>query len=158
MCITIVKTIKDAVAWPGDIETERDLGAWTGELPNYLRKLHNVNLHEEVSSTGSDTVAPSSDQISTDMETSAQDIASYQVVLSSDGSVVGFQPTSRLAVNHWASNPLAKELYNGRKLTPGLIEPGLKIQQPDKVILVELLMSVNPESWFALARPLGETG
>lgn len=42
-----------------------------------------------------------------------------QVVLSEDGKIVGFQPTSRVAVNQWAANPLAKELYGGRKLSPG---------------------------------------
>lgn len=42
-----------------------------------------------------------------------------QVVLSAGGKIVGFQPTSRVAVNQWAANPLAKELYGGRKLSPG---------------------------------------
>lgn len=41
------------------------------------------------------------------------------MVLSTDGKIVGFQPMSRVAVNHWAANPLAKELYGGRKLSPG---------------------------------------
>lgn len=40
-------------------------------------------------------------------------------MLSSDGSIRGFQPTSRVAVNHWAANPLAKELYGGKNLSPG---------------------------------------
>ncbi|PIA31289.1 hypothetical protein AQUCO_05100075v1 [Aquilegia coerulea] len=171
LCTTIIEKIKNGVGWPGDIKTETDLGVWTGELPNYLKKLNDVNENVLSNTGGVDTistgdvpsqldmsniVASPSDQVSTDM-TSVQDIASYQVVLSEDGSVVGFQPTSRVAVNHWASNPLAKELYNGRKLTPGLIEPGLKIGLPNKVILIELLMSVNPDSWFALARPFRET-
>lgn len=42
-----------------------------------------------------------------------------QVVLSADNKIVGFQPTSRMAVNFWAANPLAKELYGGKKLSPG---------------------------------------
>lgn len=41
------------------------------------------------------------------------------MVLSTDGKIVGFQPTSRVGVSHWAANPLAKELYGGRNLTPG---------------------------------------
>ena len=40
-------------------------------------------------------------------------------MLSSEGKIIGFQPTSRVAVNHWSANPLAKELYRGRKLSPG---------------------------------------
>lgn len=46
------------------------------------------------------------------------------MVLSTDGKIVGFQPTSRVGVNHWATNPIAKELYGGRKLTPGKINFG----------------------------------
>lgn len=46
-------------------------------------------------------------------------VVEIQVVLSVDGEIVGFQPTSRVAVNNWAVNPLAKELYKGKKLSPG---------------------------------------
>ncbi|XP_042462530.1 uncharacterized protein LOC122046085 [Zingiber officinale] len=89
-----------------------------------------------------------------DSHSNAQDIASFQVVLSGDGKIIGFQPTNRVAVNQWASNPLAKALYGGRKLSPGLFEPSLKIPTPPKVVPLELLMSANPESSFALARPI----
>lgn len=41
------------------------------------------------------------------------------MVLSIDGKIIGFQPLSRVAINHWAANPLAKELYGGKKLSPG---------------------------------------
>lgn len=109
-------------------------------------------------------------------------------MLSSEGKIIGFQPTSRVAVNHWSANPLAKELYSGRKLSPGkfssfdslnfnatlilvaddddddcvhyrcytgLIEPGLKSgRPPTKVVVLELLMSVNSDRPFALVRPL----
>lgn len=44
-----------------------------------------------------------------------------QVVVSGDGKIIGFQPTNRVAVNNWAANPLAKELYGGKRLTPGII-------------------------------------
>lgn len=40
-------------------------------------------------------------------------------MMSSDGKIIGFQPTNRVAVNNWAANPLAKELYGGKKLSPG---------------------------------------
>ncbi|MCH97652.1 hypothetical protein A2U01_0018647 [Trifolium medium] len=76
-----------------------------------------------------------------------------QVVFSSEGKIVGFQPLSRVAVNQWADNPLARELYGGKKLSPGIIEPGLKILLPKKVTVVELLMSVKPDAYFAMARP-----
>lgn len=42
-------------------------------------------------------------------------------MVSTDWNIIGFQPTNRLAVNNWAANPLAKELYGGKKLSPGII-------------------------------------
>ncbi|KAM3700418.1 hypothetical protein ACB098_05G094400 [Castanea mollissima] len=146
-CVSIVKKIKDAFGWAGDIRTETRIGAWTGELPSYLRMVGEADSNIEGIST-----APS-EKIDTDMRISAHDIASYQVVLSTDGKLVGFQPTSRVAVNRWAANPLAKELYGGRNLSPGFIEPGLKVRQPSKLVVMELLMSENPDTCFALARP-----
>nr|POF15755.1 hypothetical protein CFP56_17961 [Quercus suber] len=129
-CISIVKKIKDAFGWAGDIRTETRIGAWTGELPSYLRMVGEADSDIESIPT-----APS-EKIDTDMRISAHDIASYQVVLSTDGKLVGFQPTSRVAVNRWAANPLAKELYGGRKLSPGFIEPGLKVRHPRELVLV----------------------
>lgn len=45
-----------------------------------------------------------------------------QVVVSNDWNIIGFQPTNRVAVNNWASNPLSKELYGGKKLSPGMLQ------------------------------------
>lgn len=45
-----------------------------------------------------------------------------QVVLSGDGKIVGFQPTSRVAESQWEANPLVKELYGKEKLSPGKYE------------------------------------
>ncbi|PSR98610.1 Cysteine--tRNA ligase [Actinidia chinensis var. chinensis] len=148
-CISIVKRIKDAFGWPGDIMTEKSVGAWIGELPVWLKR-HG----EDDSSCGESPSGPplvkDNDEES---KTSIQDIASYEVVLSAEGKIVGFQPTSRVAVNQWAANPLAKELYGGRKLSPGFIEPVVKMSRPSDPVVIELLMSSNPDSSFALARP-----
>lgn len=150
-CVLIVRKVKDTFDWPGEIRKGSGCGAWTGELPEYLRTVVQADLSNvDISSAP----APSCKN-DEDMRASAQDIASYQVVLSGDGKIVGFQPTSRVAVNHWATNPLAKEMYGGRKLSPGFLEPGLKIKRPpSEVVVLELLMSENPESYFALARPV----
>ncbi|KAL9455986.1 hypothetical protein AB3S75_005253 [Citrus x aurantiifolia] len=148
MCVSIVKRIKDTFDWPGDIMTEMSIGAWIGEIPNYLKLSH------EDDSTSEGNLTAALEKIDPDIKSSMQDIASYQVVLSTEGKIVGFQPTSRVGVNHWAASPLAKEMYGGRKLSPGLIEPSLKIHLPNEVVLIELLMSVNPDSCFALARPI----
>ncbi|KAF7150709.1 hypothetical protein RHSIM_Rhsim02G0137400 [Rhododendron simsii] len=165
-CFSIVERIKDAFGWAGDIMTEKSVGAWIGELPVFLRSDADSNSGETPSCSipikGNDE----------ELKSSAQDIASYQVVfdlgddlvvmdvllvpivvLSAEGKIIGFQPTSRVAVNNWASNPLAKELYGGRELSAGFIEPGVKISCPSNVAVLELLMSLNPDSRFAFARP-----
>ncbi|KAE8669804.1 Elongation factor P-like protein, putative isoform 2 [Hibiscus syriacus] len=148
-CILVIQKIKDAFGWPDDIATETNLGAWIGEIPNYLKAPHQVNSNSEASTNSADV-----EKMDDDIKSSVQDIASYQVVLSTDGKIVGFQPTSRVGVNHWAVNPLTKELYGGKKLSPGLIEPHLNIQLPNEIFIIELLMSVNPDTCFALARPI----
>ncbi|PNX87276.1 hypothetical protein L195_g043363, partial [Trifolium pratense] len=140
-CVSTVAKVKDAYGWSDEIKVEDFIGAWIGELPAYIR------------GEGIDTLSTSSKDINADAKVSMQDIASYQVVFSSEGKIVGFQPLSRVAVNQWADNPLARELYGGKKLSPGIIEPGLKILLPKKVTVVELLMSVKPDAYFAMARP-----
>ncbi|CAK8530618.1 unnamed protein product [Lathyrus sativus] len=140
-CVSTVAKVKDAYGWSDEIKVEDGISAWIGELPAYLQG-------ESV-----DSLSTSSEAIDADAKASMQDIASYQVVFTSEGKIVGFQPLSRVAVNQWADNPLARELYGGKKLSPGIFEPGLRIPLPKKVTVVELLMSVKPNAYFALARP-----
>lgn len=148
-CISVVQKIKDALGWPGNIETEASIGAWIGEIPTYLK------MYCEANSSGEEkSISAELEEKDAELKSSLQDVATYQVVMSGEGKIVGFQPTNRVGVNQWASNPLAKELYGGRKLSPGFLEPGLKIRLPKEVVVMELLMSTNPESCFALARPL----
>lgn len=149
-CVLVIQKIKDAFGWPGEIATETNIGAWIGEIPSCLKAPHQANSNSEDNSTSFADVK----KIDADIKSSVQDIASYQVVLSTEGKIIGFQPTSRVGVNQWALNPLTKELYGGKKLSPGLIEPRLEIQLPNEIVVLELLMSVNPDSCFALARPI----
>ncbi|KAE9452534.1 hypothetical protein C3L33_15565, partial [Rhododendron williamsianum] len=142
-----IDSTEDAFGWAGDIMTEKSVGAWIGELPVFLRSDADSNSEETPSCS---IPIKENDE---ELKSSAQDIASYQVVLSAEGKIIGFQPTSRVAVNNWASNPLAKELYGGRKLSAGFIEPSVKISRPSNVAVLELLMSLNPDSRFAFARP-----
>ncbi|KAL3510080.1 hypothetical protein ACH5RR_029481 [Cinchona calisaya] len=149
-CTSLIRKLKDSFDWPGEIMTETGHCAWTGELPLYLKRVVEIDSKtSDVTSTGT-----SPGERIEEMKGSLQEIASYQVVLSTDGKIVGFQPTSRVAVNNWASNPLAKELYAGRNLSPGFLEPGLKIDHPSDTVVLELLMCANPDSHFALVRPL----
>ncbi|KAL2341830.1 hypothetical protein Fmac_009770 [Flemingia macrophylla] len=140
-CMLAIAKVKNTFGWSDEIKVEDGIGVWIGELPAYLR------------GEGVDFLSISSENIDAEAKVSIQDIASYQVVFSSKGKIVGFQPMSRVAVNHWAANPLARELYGGKTLSPSIIEPGLKVSRPEKVIVVELLMSINPDAYFALARP-----
>ncbi|KAL6992466.1 hypothetical protein U1Q18_010575 [Sarracenia purpurea var. burkii] len=154
-CILIVQKIKDAFGWSGVIRTEKSVGAWIGQPPAFLRRLGEADSRLGEALSSSEPFKENDEEL----KTSTLDIASYQVVLSAEGKVIGFQPTSRVAVNHWAANPLAKELYGGRKLSPGFIEPRLKISPPGDLVVMELLMSLNPDSSFALARPAtGQAG
>ncbi|XP_015688422.2 uncharacterized protein LOC102700965 isoform X2 [Oryza brachyantha] len=167
-CVSVVEKMRDSFGCPGDIMVDANIGAWVGELPDFLKGIncHSHAASVDIQSTGSIIQEDQSSSVSTpikmsshleqndDTQETLQNIASFQVVMSERGKIVGFQPTSRLAVNHWATNPLTKLLYEGRKISPAFLEPRIRISRPAKVIPVELLMSVNPESFFALARPV----
>ncbi|KAF3632527.1 hypothetical protein FXO37_27425 [Capsicum annuum] len=101
-CVSIVRRIKEFYRWPGDV----------GVLPMYLK--------HAMDSKDSDLNSSSMQSEGTEdgLKAAAQDIASYQVVLSQDGKIFEFQPTNRVAENQWAANPLVKELYGKKKLVP----------------------------------------
>ncbi|XP_051126356.1 uncharacterized protein LOC127248170 isoform X1 [Andrographis paniculata] len=143
-CVAIIQKLKDSYGWPGEILKDSGACAWIGELPKFLRKVDDDVLSNLPPGTSSE-------------ETKAlEDIASYQVVVSTDWKIIGFQPTNRIAVNNWASNPLARELYGRKNLSPGLIEPRLIVRHPGggAIVALELLMSSNPNSCFALVRSI----
>ncbi|KAK9089054.1 hypothetical protein Scep_028136 [Stephania cephalantha] len=148
LCISLLNKIKTAVGWPGDIVADKN-GAWMGELPSYLRSLDDAGAVDVVSSNA--LRLSSSNRSDGGMDLSGNEIASYQVHLLKDGTIVGLHPMSPLAASHWASSPLAKELYNGKKLS-GVA--GAAISRANEVGVIELLMSVNPDSWLAIARPV----
>ncbi|GKC34466.1 beta-amyrin 28-oxidase-like protein [Tanacetum coccineum] len=67
-----------------------------------------------------------------------------KIVLSSEGKKVGFQPTSLLMVNNWASNPLTEELYCRKKLSSGAHISIYELHIPD--------FSANDSSVYPEAR------
>lgn len=147
-CVEIIRRVKNYFGWPGEVNwMNHDHYAWIGELPSYLSVVDGI----ESNAIGTPSVSKLAAAGEEDMKT-LQDIASYQVVLSDKGNIIGFQPKNRVAVNNWAANPIAKELYGGKNLSPGLFEPGLQISYPNDVLVLKLLMSINPESYFALTR------
>lgn len=167
-CMSLVKKMKDSYGCPGDVMVDSHIGAWVGELPNCFKAISSEDAAASGSFQYPDTLSQENQSqpvpVNTKMshleqndrtqEFPLQNIASFQVVMSEEGKVVGFQPTNLPAVNHWATNPLATLLYQGRSLSPGIIEPRLKISRPAKAAPIELLMSVNQDSFFALARPV----
>lgn len=147
-CVEIIRRVKNYFGWPGEVNwMNHDQYAWIGEHPSYLSVVDGI----ESNAIGTPSISKLAAAGEEDMKT-LQDIASYQVVLSDEGNIIGFQPKNRVAVNNWAANPIAKELYGGKNLSPGLFEPGLQISYPNDVLVLKLLMSINPESCFALAR------
>ncbi|TMW90288.1 hypothetical protein EJD97_015963 [Solanum chilense] len=149
-CVSIVRRIKEFYCWPGDVVMGSGSSAWIGELPIYLKN----EMDSEVLDLNSSSTP--SEGIEDEMKAAGEDIASYQIVLSGDGKIAGFQPTSRVAESQWEANPLVKELYGTEKLSPDLIEQDLKRSRASDAVVLELLMSTNPQSSFALVRPVTE--
>ncbi|MED6222578.1 hypothetical protein PIB30_118747 [Stylosanthes scabra] len=141
-CRFAVAKVKDDFGWSDEIREEDGIGIYIGKLPPFLRRGESVA-----------TLATTPENLDASVVESMDDIDSYQVVFSDDGKVIGFQPLSRVAVFQWAAHPLTRELYGGKKLSPGIVERGLKFSVPRSVYIVELFMSVNPNAYFALARP-----
>ncbi|XP_057764414.1 uncharacterized protein LOC130985447 [Salvia miltiorrhiza] len=152
-CVSIIRRIKDSFCWPGEIRTPSGACACIGELPKFMSEGGYTNFSMSDMSSTSMPLQASEEEMKR-----LEDIASYQVIVSTDGKIIGFQPTNRVAVNNWAANPLAKELYGGKKLSPGLLEPGLKICNPSGMVVLELLISLNPKSNFALVRAIDTSG
>ncbi|KAF8772269.1 hypothetical protein HU200_005984 [Digitaria exilis] len=164
-CTSLINKIKESYGCPGDVMLDARIGTWVGELPDCFKGINSkdstasgdVQHLDDFSQEKQSQLAPikMSDLEQNDRaQENLQNIASFQVVLSEEGKVVGFQPTNRPAVNHWSTNPLATLLYQGRTLSPGILEPKLKISRPAKAFPIELLMSVNLDPFFALARPV----
>ncbi|RLN09154.1 hypothetical protein C2845_PM11G12020 [Panicum miliaceum] len=153
-CTSLIKKMKDSYGCPGDVMVDAHIGAWVGELPDCFKGINiednaasdNVQHPDTFIQENQAQLVPISTKVS-DLEQNdrtqetLQNIASFQVVMSEEGKVVGFQPTNRPAVNHWSINPLATLLYQGRTLSPGILEPKLKISRPAKAVPIELLMS-----------------
>ncbi|KAM3239270.1 putative protein isoform X5 [Capsicum annuum] len=78
------RRIREFYRWPGDVVVGSGSSAWIGELPMYLK-------HEMVSKDSDlNSNSTPSEGIEDEMKAAAQDIASYQVVLSRDGKIVEF--------------------------------------------------------------------
>ncbi|CAD6248478.1 unnamed protein product [Miscanthus lutarioriparius] len=137
-CTSLVKKMKDSYGCLGDVMVDAHIGAWVGELPNCFKAINSEDAAASGYFQHPDTLSQENQSQSVPInikmshleqndrtQETLQNIASFQVVISEEGKVVGFQPTNRPAVNHWATNPLATLLYQGRSLSPGVKDPSL---------------------------------
>lgn len=150
LATSIVATVKETYGWRGEIMKQSDGAAWIGELPEYYRSM----VEADYLGVDNISVSASSEYIDDKMKALTQDMASYQVILSAEGKILEIQPTSTFAVNHWAANPIAKELHVGRNLLPGLGDPSTETIGPTERVVFDLFIPVNTGSCFALARPI----
>ncbi|GLJ37905.1 hypothetical protein SUGI_0771160 [Cryptomeria japonica] len=180
MCTLAVQMVKNALQWPENIQSCAGKGAWIGpSLTEWARsdyespttaaledapgssnkEVENMNnsgeqglKHANASKGDAGSQNHSQGNLQKPNE---DDIAVYEVTLSRNGVLHGFQPKTNAAVNGWASHPLTKVLYDGRKLRPGLLEPRLKFSgPPTDAVIIELLMSKDPNYRSITARPL----
>lgn len=68
-CGLLVNKLKDAYCWEGEITLESSIGAWIGEVPDYLKETSRAKAAE-------DHIV----KFNEDAKASAQDIATYQVI------------------------------------------------------------------------------
>ncbi|KAL1828213.1 uncharacterized protein LOC108206085 isoform X2 [Daucus carota subsp. sativus] len=151
LATSIVATVKETYGWPGDIMKQSDGAAWVGELPEFYKSM----VKADYLGVDNTSVSASSERIDDEIKALTQDIGSYQIqiILSAEGKITGIQPTSSTAFDHWATNPLAKELYVGKNVLPGLPNPRLENIGPTEMVVLDLFIPVNTGNCFALARP-----
>lgn len=75
-CGLLVNKLKDAYSWVGEITLESSIGAWIGEVPDYLKETSRAKSVEDHIVTSSSLL----EILNEDAKASAQDIATYQVI------------------------------------------------------------------------------
>lgn len=180
LCKLVVTQMVKAFSWDVQIQSCVGKGAWTenqsaesnavqkstetlletpaavsentfeeGKAASELDKLSQLKRENK-----DDLVGKESEMMQRYNAQSSQETLLYQVVLSRDGSFVGFQPLNQAAVSTWAAMPFAQILHRQQKLTPGLWERPLKYEGPpmDAVVL-ELHVVMDPARPYVFARP-----
>ena len=71
MCSSVVKKIRDALCWPGDIEINENIGAWIGTVPSYL-KIKDFNV---LCAENSELNAPQGDVLAKEASSSSKSIS-----------------------------------------------------------------------------------
>lgn len=74
-CGLLVNKLKDAYSWVGETTQESSIGAWTGEVPDYLKETSRAKSLDHIVTSSSLL-----EKLNEDAKASAQDIATYQVI------------------------------------------------------------------------------
>lgn len=175
LCKLVIANLVKAFSWDVQVRSCVGKGAWT-ECPSaetdtvqncadpHQNTLEEANILEE-SKEAAELLPLLSSEMKGDLaigkENQKQEIDSgenrqgnvlFQVTLSRDGVVLGFQPLNEAAICCWGAMPFAQLLHNVQKLRPGFWERPLKYRgAPKDVVVLELHM--DPALSYALARP-----
>ncbi|MCO5609360.1 hypothetical protein L7F22_063586 [Adiantum nelumboides] len=163
LCKSVIAKLVETLAWNVDIQSDPSKGAWTESRTRGPQNL--INSREDVSDATKEPLESSlqaEDEIKGDQKNSQKEridhaendkeIPIFQVALSTNGTILGFQPLNEAASYCWASMPLAQNLHNVTQLKPGFWERPLKFRRPPSDVVV-LELHVDPASLYAFARP-----
>lgn len=166
LCFQVVNRLKDAFDLPGEVESSPEKGAWIGsDLSAWGRTKNSAEARvdkadgnglQEVTLDVEDQLHAVKDSGTNSVpETMAGGpLLRYQVVLTRNGKVLGFQPGNQAAIGSWADFPFAKELHGRGRLGAGIFERGLKYSSlSEDVVAIELLCEESRSPAFT-ARPL----
>ncbi|KAL2622924.1 hypothetical protein R1flu_003129 [Riccia fluitans] len=161
LCTQVVLRMKDVFKLDGVVQSSPGKGAWLGsDITSWGRTESEEDLASPQTSGNYDRAQLGDSQLNKSPKVGRarpleEVVLLYQVMLSRDGKVVGFQPGNKPAIGYWLNYPFAEELHQGRKLGAGLIEPGLRyVEPPVQPVAIELLCRPQSETPSIAARPL----
>ncbi|KAG6552457.1 hypothetical protein Mapa_006018 [Marchantia paleacea] len=159
LCAQLIVRMKDAFGLDGEIKTSPENGAWLGpDITDWGKKRSAVQGDQRPRDSSSvearDAVVNESSNLQRS-EPVEEVVLCYQVVVQRDGKVLGFQPLNKPAISYWANYPFAEDIHNGRRLGPGVVEPGLRyVEPPSQLIAIELLCRPHSYTPSIAARPI----
>eukprot|EP00250_Pteridium_aquilinum_P004298 c14519_g1_i1 orf=126-2150(+) len=169
LCKLVVSKLVKAFSWDVQIQSCAGKGAWT-ECPsaetNVAQNCADTqqNTFEEMEEPaqlrsqltpemkGDLAIGRESPKGKNDDPENRQASLLFQVTLSRDGSVLGFQPLNEAATSCWAAMPFAQNLHNVQNLKPGFWERPLKFRRPPTDAVV-LELQMDPALPYVFVRP-----
>ncbi|KAL3691065.1 hypothetical protein R1sor_004716 [Riccia sorocarpa] len=162
LCTQVVLRMKHVFKLDGEVQSSPGRGAWLGlDITDWGRARSEEDIAGSQPSGNDDPAQLGESQLNSSPKGRRtkppveEVVLLYQVMLSRDGKVVGFQPGNKAAIGYWVNYPFAEDLHKGRKLGPGLIEPGLRyVEPPEQLVAIELLCRPQSDTPSIAARPL----